>query len=138
MIPLPTINWQNVITWQGRCWLYIFVFATVASFLSGFSWVLDVISNFRVQYAIVLLVVGSVLSLAQDRNGSVCAFVAAGINFATILPLYIRFTEPAHDAQPVLRVLYANVNYGNKRPDRLRGRVENMAMPNASGLDSIF
>lgn len=69
---------------------------TVLGFLGSFWWVFDLLSAFRLQYAIVLVVVGILYGLTLGRATSLIFLVAAAANIATIVPFYLE--EPADAA----------------------------------------
>jgi endonuclease/exonuclease/phosphatase (EEP) superfamily protein YafD len=88
--------------------------ATLAGFMGRISWVLDLFSHFRFQYAF-LLTLAAILLVAGGRNIQALVnglFVL--VNLALIVPLYLRkptrtTSHQVHAGQGKYRVLMANV-----------------------------
>ena len=84
--------------------------STIFGFLGHFSWFLDLFSHFRVQYAIVLSILG-VLLVGGHRRGTAALFLGcACVNLALVLPLYFGGSSVRMDAAHKLRALLLNVN----------------------------
>jgi endonuclease/exonuclease/phosphatase (EEP) superfamily protein YafD len=87
----------------------ILAVASIAAFFGRFVWWLDVLANFRVQFLIVLLVLGTVLALSRFRRWGWGILVAAGINLAVVAPLYLGSPGEATVDAPSIRVMSFNL-----------------------------
>ena len=89
---------------------YATCLATLSGFAGQFSWLLDLCSHFRLQY-LVILTICSILCLALRQHRTAVIFlVFAGMNLATVLPLYIATGDRPPEGTPTIRVLLLNVN----------------------------
>ncbi len=95
---------------------------SVAAFFGRWSWVLDVLANFRVQYALTL--VPMALFLAAGRWGRSAAVVLAGalVNLAVIVPLYLGGGKTLPPEAPI-RVLSYNLLSSNERFGEVAGYI---------------
>lgn len=110
--------------------------STVFGFLGRFSWLLDLFSHFRVQYAIGLSVLG-ILLLVGRRPRTAATFLGfVCLNLALILPLYLGGSTVKVDPRPKLRVMLLNVNTRLGDPDRVREVIE-AADPDILVLEEI-
>jgi len=104
---------------------------TGVGWLGGVWWVFDIASNFRVQYAVLLVPVAIVSALLRRRVAAVLSLLALIANFVVILPLYI--SKPAPSLGPDrLNVLSFNVLYSNRHLDPVLKAVR------TSGADVVF
>lgn len=105
--------------------------ATVLGFFGPVWWAFDVLSSFRFQYAVLLLLVGLIYGMAFGRVSSFI-FIAAGLlNAALILPLFI--ASPAEASGPNdLKIVSFNVQASNTNRETILEWVGN------SGADVVF
>lgn len=66
----------------------VLVAVTVAAFFGQVSWVLDVLANFRVQYAVALVALGSLLVVGRWRRTALVASVGVLVNAVVVVPLF--------------------------------------------------
>ena len=91
--------------------------ATVLGFFDRYHYLLDILAQFRVQYAIVLGICGAIL-LGFRRRRQAATFVAlAVVNAALVAPLYFGGKKAAPNAQRAFRAVLINVNTENKHRD---------------------
>jgi endonuclease/exonuclease/phosphatase (EEP) superfamily protein YafD len=108
-----------------------FTLATILGFFGPMWWAFDVLSSFRFQYAVVLLVVGLLYGMAFGRASSLI-FVAAGlVNAALVLPLFIASPAQA-SGDDALKIVSFNVQASNKNREVITRWVAN------SGADLVF
>jgi len=108
-----------------------FTLATILGFFGPMWWAFDVLSSFRFQYAVVLLVVGLLYGMAFGRASSLI-FVAAGlVNAALVLPLFIASPASA-SGDDALKIVSFNVQASNQNRDVITRWVAN------SGADLVF
>ncbi len=93
---------------------------TIGSWLGEVSWVLELTSHFRMQYAGVLILGACFWFLRRRPRAAVIAASFACINLALILPLYFRPDELSAHETPPLRLMQANVFRHNRDYDRLK------------------
>ncbi len=67
----------------------VLTLVSVAAFFGRWSWVLDVLANFRAQYAAALVLLGLWLLLARWKRTATVVLLGAALNLAVIVPLYI-------------------------------------------------
>ena len=87
---------------------------SVVAFFGRWSWVLDVLANFRVQYGIALLVFTALLYLARWPRAGTIALVGVLVNAAVVVPLYFG-GSPAVTTESSLRVMTFNLLSDNER-----------------------
>ncbi len=101
-------------------------FATLATLLGFFGsswWVFDVLANFRLQLAVVLLVVGLLYGLILAR-GAAFVFVVVGlVNVALVVPLYLGSPAEARGSDD-LELVSFNVQASNASRDRVMRWIE--------------
>lgn len=92
------------------------VVVSVTAFFGQFSWLLDLLANFRVQYAVALTAFGSLLLLARWRRTALVAFAGVLLNAVVIVPLFFGggSTIPPEDPLTVLsfNLFASNERYG--------------------------
>ncbi|MBN2544042.1 endonuclease/exonuclease/phosphatase family protein [bacterium] len=96
----------------------ILILFTITGYLGkyGFAW--DVISNFRVQYLILLLMCLTLLFLAKKKLLSIIVVLFIIINLYEIIPLY--FTNPAsEDFDTKVKILLFNVCVTNNNYEKV-------------------
>ncbi len=106
--------------------------ATLLGFFGGLWWPLDLLSNFRFQYVVGLLL--AVGFLAVSRSGKLALVVLAGVavNLALLFPLYTGSSASATSISSTLRILTFNVGVDNQRTEDV------IALFADSGADLIF
>lgn len=92
--------------------------ASLAAFLGPWAWWLDVLANFRVQFAAVLVPAGLILLAVRWWRTAAVVLAAAAVNVALILPLYVPPPATPPDG-PALRVLSFNVLADNEQYDEV-------------------
>lgn len=98
---------------------------SVAAFFGGLSWVLDILANFRVQYAVALVLMALFLVLAGWRKTAAVVAVGALANLAVIVPLYLGGGS-ADAASDTLTVLSFNIFASNEQFGEVAGYVTEM------------
>lgn len=93
---------------------YLLALVTVAAFFGRWSWVLDVLANFRVQYAFALILMAIFLAAGRWGRSAAIVAVAAIVNLAVIIPLYFGEGKTLPPEDPV-RVLSYNLLSSNER-----------------------
>ncbi|MDA3798958.1 MAG: endonuclease/exonuclease/phosphatase family protein [Kiritimatiellae bacterium] len=86
--------------------------ATLGCF-SRFSWIMDIFSNFRVQYFIALTIISAILFLIKHKKTSVFFMIVALSNLAFILPLYFGKKSPETSNQKRIMLINVNTRLGN-------------------------
>lgn len=93
--------------------------ATLCGFLGRCWWFFDLFSHFRVQYAAGLTLIALFLLLIKRRNPtpSIVFVLAACLNAATVIPLYLGLHRRPTPCPITLRAMLVNVNtrLGNPR-----------------------
>lgn len=104
---------------------YLLTLVSIAAFFGRWSWALDVLANFRVQYAFALVLMA--IFLAAGRWGRSSAVVALGaiVNLAVIIPLYIGEGQTLPPEEPV-RVLSYNLLSSNEQFGDVAGYIRDM------------
>jgi len=104
---------------------YLLVLVSIAAFFGRWSWVLDVLANFRVQYAFALVLMA--IFLAAGRWGRSAAVVALGaiVNLSVIIPLYLGEGQTLPPEAPV-RVLSYNLLSSNEQFGDVAGYIRDM------------
>lgn len=98
---------------------------SVAAFFGAWSWVLDILANFRAQYAVVLVVMAVFLFLGRWRRTGLVALLGVALNLVVIVPLYIgegRTIPP----EPPLTVLSFNLFGSNERFGEVAGFIREL------------
>jgi endonuclease/exonuclease/phosphatase (EEP) superfamily protein YafD len=113
--------------------LAVLAVATAAGFLDRVSWVFESATLFRLQYAVVLIVVG-VLALALRRPWlAVAGLVLAAVNIAVIAPWQDSSVATASAGSRTMRIVSFNVEAGNHHYDEL-GPLVAQLRPDVLGL----
>lgn len=87
---------------------------SLAAFFGQLSWVLDVLANFRVQFAVGLVALGSLLILGRWRRTGAVVLVGAVVNAAVVVPLFFGGGRTIPPEEPVT-VLSFNLLASNER-----------------------
>jgi endonuclease/exonuclease/phosphatase (EEP) superfamily protein YafD len=104
---------------------------TAVGWLGGVWWVFDLASNFRVQYAVLLVPVAIGSGLLRRRAAAIASLLALVANLVVILPLYV--SKPAPPLGPGrLNLMSFNVLYSNRHLDSVMEAVR------TSGADVVF
>lgn len=89
---------------------------SLLGFLGPLVWWFDLLANFKLQFAVVLTVIGGGLMLLGRTGAASLVLVGALANAAVIAPLYYRSpADPRADA-PELAVVGYNIQIGNRSP----------------------
>lgn len=89
--------------------------ASLLAFAGGAWWFLDLLSHFRVQYALLLLLCGVSFVLTRHWRWAGVSGLLLAVNGSLILPLYLGSPAVPDPQQPQIEVLVFNVNYQNRR-----------------------
>ena len=82
---------------------------SLAAFFGEWLWWLDILANFRAQYAIALAVLGVLLMISKWRRIGYGVLAAAAVNLLVVLPLYVGSPGNSDATAPVLRVMSFNL-----------------------------
>jgi endonuclease/exonuclease/phosphatase (EEP) superfamily protein YafD len=93
---------------------------TVTAFLGRSWWLLDMTSNFRVQYVILLVLSAILLAVGKRWSWAIVAIVFALVNVLDILPAFIGGKTSSTSTSRQARVLLANVMTSNTQYDKVR------------------
>jgi len=102
------------------------------SFFAPANWLLELLTHFRLQYSLGLIVIVAGLIVLKKPLPAVLLGVFLLMNSVLIIPFYLptnwraTATNYALDTRQKIqyRVLFANINYGNHDLDKLSDRVE--------------
>ncbi|MFZ2960058.1 MAG: endonuclease/exonuclease/phosphatase family protein [Candidatus Ozemobacteraceae bacterium] len=97
---------------------YISVIGVFCGFLSSAWWVFEVLSSFRVQYALILAT-GCIISLWRKNRSAV--FLSSVLCISNCYPLYpymMPMNEEPHSSR-ILKITSVNVHSSNKRYDKV-------------------
>lgn len=110
--------WLSAIYPEGMMFLAIptvgLALVSVAAFFGRWSWILDVLANFRPQYVVALLAAAALLVLGRWRKTATVALAAALINAVVVVPLFVGAGTTIPPERP-LRVLSFNLKASNDR-----------------------
>lgn len=82
---------------------------SLAAFFGEWLWWLDVLANFRAQYAVALAVLGVLLMISKWRRIGYGVLAVAAVNFVVVLPLYVGSPGLSEPTAPNLRVMSFNL-----------------------------
>ena len=82
---------------------------SLAAFFGEWIWWLDVLANFRAQYAIALAVLGVLVMMSKWRRIGYGVLGVAAINLLVVLPLYVGSPGSSEAAAPSVRVMSFNL-----------------------------
>ena len=82
---------------------------SIAAFFGEWIWWLDVLANFRAQYAIALAVLGVLVMMSKWRRIGYGVLGVAAINLLVVLPLYVGSPGPSEATAPSVRVMSFNL-----------------------------
>jgi len=97
--------------------------ATPLGFLGRFYWFFDLFSHFRVQYSIVLLVLGLLLLIGRQRKTAAAFLTLACVNLVLLLQLYLGAPPRSEPASTTLRAMLLNVNTNLGDADRVQAEI---------------
>ena len=122
---------RQTIRWGVGALAGLLACLTLVGWLGGVWWVFDIVSNFRVQYLVLLVPITIAAALLHQRAATVVSLLALIANVAVIVPLYI--SKPVPPLGPDrLSVLSFNVFYDNDQLDSVLEEVR------SSGADVVF
>lgn len=87
---------------------------SLASFAGRWVWWLDVLANFRAQYAVTLVVLGLIIAVTRWRRTGVAIIAAGLVNLAFVAPLYLGSPGEAEAGAPEIRVMSFNLLSNNE------------------------
>jgi len=108
--------------------------STIFGFLGKYFWILDLFSNFRVQYLISLTVIAGILLFMHHKKTSITLIIFALINLILILPLYFGGTQSAWSHE--VRAMLINVNSRLGNPQLVMNEI-NKEKPDFVVLEEI-
>ena len=82
---------------------------SIAAFFGEWVWWLDVLANFRAQYAVALAVLGAILIVGKWRRAGYLIMAAAVVNAVVVLPLFIGGSGVVEAGAPEVRVMSFNL-----------------------------
>lgn len=96
---------------------FLATLGTVLAFFGGAWWAFDVIANFRLQLALVLLVCGLLYGALFGRGGAVLFIGAAVLNAALVVPMWLS-SQPAVASDQRLQIITLDVttSLGTRSP----------------------
>lgn len=95
---------------------------SAAAFFGGWSWLLDLLANFRVQYGVALVFMALVLFMARWTRSGAVALLGAVLNGAVILPLYLGEGRTIPPEEP-LTVMSFNILSSNQQFGEVAGYI---------------
>ena len=110
--------------------------ATLFGFLGRLSYFLDLFSHFRVQYVLVLFVLGIVFVIGRRRIRAALFLALACVNLVPVLPLYFGASNNPEETRPEMRAMLLNVNTHFGNPDRVK-TVVSAADPDILVLEEV-
>jgi endonuclease/exonuclease/phosphatase (EEP) superfamily protein YafD len=128
---------QEVVKDKTRMIVWLKLFFSLAGYLGGVHWLLELTSHFRVQYLVVSVWCLVVLALLRDLRGSLIGLLCVVLNGAVILPWYVGRPEPPSSTQASnLRLLLSNVLTSNRRSASLI-RLVRLEKPDVVVLEEV-
>jgi len=88
---------------------------SLAAFFGEWLWWLDVLANFRAQYAVALLVLGVLIMMSKWRRIGYGVLAVAAVNVVVILPLYVGSPGLSDPTAPDIRVMSFNLLSTNEQ-----------------------
>lgn len=96
--------------------------ASLAAFLGRWSWVLDVLANFRIQYVLVLGTMALFLFLGRWNRTALVVLAGAVVNLAVVVPLFVGQGSTIPPTEPLV-VLSFNLLSPNDRFGEVAGHI---------------
>lgn len=87
---------------------------SLASFAGQWVWWLDVLANFRAQFAVALVVLGLALLVSRWKKVAIGVLLVAGVNLYFVAPLYLGSPGQSDPSAPGLRILSFNLLSDNQ------------------------
>ncbi len=87
---------------------------SLASFAGRWVWWLDVLANFRAQYAVALVVLGLVIAVGRWRRWGLAILGVGALNLAFVAPLYLGSPGESDSTVEALRVMSFNLLSNNE------------------------
>ena len=87
---------------------------SLASFAGQWVWWLDVLANFRAQFAIALVLFGLVLLISRWKKVAIGILLVAGANLFFVAPLYVGSPGTSDPSAPSLRIVSFNLLSDNE------------------------
>lgn len=87
---------------------------SLAAFAGRWVWWLDVLANFRAQYALVLTVLGVIVVISRWKRSGIAILAVAAVNIAVVAPLFLGSPGRPDPTAPTLRVLSFNLLSDNE------------------------
>lgn len=109
---------------------------SLAGFLGSCSWWLEILSHFRVQYALGFLLLAALFALGRKWRGAAGALAMALVNAWPVLLFLLPPTPMAPAAGSSFRALLMNVNCQRGDPSAVRAAISN-AHPDLLVLEEI-
>jgi len=109
---------------------------SLAGFLGALNWRLDILSHFRIQYALVFLLLALVFALGRRWKPFAGSLAMALVNGLPVLFFLLPPAPPGPQDIPSIRAMLANVNCGTGNPAAVRTAVSNAA-PDILVLEEI-
>jgi endonuclease/exonuclease/phosphatase (EEP) superfamily protein YafD len=95
----------------------VLALVTIAGFLARLSWLLELFVHYRLQCALLALLALASFALGGRRGWAGAAGVLLLVNLVPVVPLYYGREKTPANGQPI-RLLFANLHYGDVRPRR--------------------
>ncbi|MGD9780846.1 MAG: endonuclease/exonuclease/phosphatase family protein [Kiritimatiellia bacterium] len=109
---------------------------SLAGFLGSYSWWLEILSHFRLQYALGFLLLSAIFALGRKWRGFAGALILASINAAPVLLFLWPPAPAAPPADSIFRAMLMNVNCQRGDPAAVRAAISN-ARPDLLVLEEI-
>jgi endonuclease/exonuclease/phosphatase (EEP) superfamily protein YafD len=128
---------QEVVKDKTRMIAWLTLFFSLAGYLGGVHWLLELTCHFRIQFLVVSAWCLVVLALLRDLRGSLVGLLCVILNGAVILPWYLGRPDPSPNTQASnLRLLLSNVLTSNRRSASLI-RLVQLEQPDVLVLEEV-
>lgn len=125
-------KWKRALRLVGIVLVGGLLAATLLGFLGDLWWPFDLLSHFRFQYVVGLLLAVGLLAVRSPRKLALVALAGVAVNLALLFPLYLRSPAPTASVSTTLRILTFNVGVNNQRTGDV------ISLFAESGADLIF
>lgn len=115
---------------------FVAAIISLAGFLGALAWWLEILSHFRVQYALCFLLLGSVFALGRKGRLAAGALALALVNALLVLLFRLPPAPPPPASTPVFRAMLINVNSYSGNPAAV-GAAITQASPDFLVLEEI-
>jgi endonuclease/exonuclease/phosphatase (EEP) superfamily protein YafD len=109
---------------------------SLAGFLGSLAWWLEILSHFRVQYALCFFLLASLFALGRKWRGVAGSLAMAWINALPVLLFLLPLASAPPDSGSSFRAMLMNVNNGQGNPARVRAAIS-QANPDLLVLEEI-